>query len=103
MTTAASKIPLYDLRRKRAMSLTVALMQEIRDLIPMEFDERSVGDRIFDVLYMNGAAWTTDEERSRFGFEPRDELGWTPSERVAQKQRELEVLQMLQTVVLKRE
>ncbi|MCP4933516.1 MAG: hypothetical protein GY927_04765 [bacterium] len=46
------------------------------------------------MLHSNGACWTTEEERQKLGFEPRDELGWTPSERVEYENKRREALQM---------
>lgn len=89
-----------DIRLRRAQSLTALLMEEIRDMMPTDFDQQAVCDRLIHVLYENGAAWTTDEDRAAHGLEPRDDLGWTPSERIAQKQRELEAMQMQQVFIL---
>lgn len=82
---------MLDLRRKRAEALAAALMQEIDDVLG-DYDRGPVYDRLRHVLYMNGAAWTTDEDRAAHGLEPRDELGWTPSERVKHEQQRIEML-----------
>lgn len=91
---ATDAIPLLDLRRLRAQALAAAIMDEVIDVVP-EVDRRAVYDRLFSVLHQSGASWTTDEERNALGLEPRDMLGWTPSARVAEKRRRLEVLQMI--------
>lgn len=85
---------LMNFRHQRASTLTSVLMEEIGDILPYE-TTKDVCNRIFHVLYQNGASVTTDEERARYGFEPRDDLGWTPSERVAEKRRELDAMQRL--------
>lgn len=76
----------YDLRRERAMQLASLIMSEINDLIPKDpinHDlHRRFDERLFDLFHRNGYSVTTDDERSRYGFEPRDGLGWTASERV---------------------
>jgi len=82
---------LMNIRHAKAMSFTSILMEEIGDILPYEI-QRQAYDRIFDVMYKNGASWTTDQERERFGFEPRDDAGWTSSERVKRKIKELELL-----------
>lgn len=80
----------FDKRKHNAVALATALMCELDDVLG-DYDRRAVYDRLLTVLYENGAAWTTDEERAKLGLEPRDQLGWTPSERVAQEQRRLEL------------
>lgn len=91
---ATDQIQRYDRRRARAVALTAALMLELDDVLG-EYDKRAVYERLLKVLYDNGAAWTTDEERAALGLEPRDELGWTPSERVANEQHRIEAMQLM--------
>ncbi len=92
MDRAIDRIERLNFRRARAQALAAALMDEVKDVLPGDFDQAAVYDRLLDVLYQNGAAWTTDEERRRYGLEPRDELGWTPSERVEWEQKKAEAL-----------
>ena len=56
---------------------------------------RDVSDRLYSVLYANGASLITDEDRAEIGLEPRDELGWTPSERVRAEQVRIETMQLM--------
>ena len=79
--TARMQIEMNNLRRMKALAFTDALMLEIEDLVP-SVDREAICRRIYDVLYENGASWTTDAEREKMGLEPRDERGWTPSARV---------------------
>lgn len=95
MKDAMYQIEPVNFRVRRAQSFSAALMQEIRDVIPTDFDQGEVHDRLMNVLVENGACWTTEDERKEYGFEPRDDLGWTASERVEQKRRELEIMQMM--------
>lgn len=90
--TAASQIPLIDFRRRRAEAFAAALIQEVSDVLHEDLDCSAVFDRLFKVLHDNGACWTTEKERISYGFEPRDELGWSPSERIAQKQAEMQAM-----------
>lgn len=70
-----------DFRKLRANQLTAAFINEINDLLPAEVDIRKIHDRIFHMMYINGYAWTSDEERVRMGFESRDQFGWTQTEK----------------------
>ena len=81
-------------RRERASAFAAVIMMEIRDVVP-NADLDAIHDRLFHVLFKNGAAWTTDEERAAIGFEPRDAEGWTPSDRIADGQRRAELLRSL--------
>lgn len=78
---AIEQLERMDLRRHRAMSFTAMLTEEIRHILPRE-SLREVHEHILDLMYRNGVAWTTDEDRAKMGLEPRDDLGWTPSERI---------------------
>ena len=98
--TAFSEIPRMDFRRGRAEALTAALMREVYDLLP-ESDHGRLARRFYEVLFNNGACWTTEEERVRLGFESRDELGWTPSERVKYEQARIDALTAIATINLR--
>ena len=92
------EIERQNLRLMRAQEFAAALMMEIGDVLESDFDRnarRAVHDRLIDVLYRNGACFTTDEERQKIGLEPRDELGWTPSERVDYEKKRIEALQLM--------
>lgn len=93
MTLSATQVKARDemsrinMRLGRSKAFASAIMAEIEDLIP-ENSKGQVNERLLRVLHDNGAAWTTDEDRAAMGLGPRDELGWTPSER-AQYERDL--------------
>lgn len=88
---AMAQLERINFRRHRAMSFTAALIDELRDILPPD-SLREVHERVYDLMYRNGSAWTNDEERSRLRLEHRDDLGWTPSERVASKMREQQAM-----------
>ena len=89
-----------DFRLRKAQALTAALMREIEPYLPVDTRLGDVHDAMLDVLHANGAAWTTDEERAKMGLEPRDDIGWTPSERVRHEQDRIEAMQMLMSFVV---
>ena len=89
-----------DFRRRRAEALTAALMQEIDDVLPDNVERQTIFERMLSLLYINGACWTTEEERVKLGFEPRDSLGWTPSDRVKAEQDRLNALHRLSAHVV---
>ena len=96
--TMKDEIERPNLRLMRAQEFAAALMMEIGDILERKFDRnvrRAVHDRLIDVLYHNGACFTTDEERQKLGLEPRDGTGWTPSERVAYEKKRIEALQLM--------
>lgn len=88
-----------DLRRMRAQQFTAAIFQELSDIIPDD-SHRTAHERLFQLFYDNGWAVTTDEERHAQGLEPRDDLGWTPSERVEEKRRKLEVMHAMANIIV---
>ena len=88
------KFERMDLRRRRADFFTAMVFEEIRDLLPDD-TMRDVRDRLLKVFYENGACIITEQARRAEGLEPRDELGWTPSEKVADRLCRLETMQML--------
>ena len=94
MKTEIEKLPRTDFRRHRAVAFTAALVESVKDIISPELCGE-LYRRLFDVLYENGAAWTTEEERQRLGFEPRDDKGWTQSEIEKHQQ---EILESMHTM-----
>jgi hypothetical protein len=98
-TTAIKAAERINFRREKAMAFTSIIMEEIDDLLPGDV-QSLVFDRIFTVMSNNGAAWTTDHERALFGMEPRDNLGWTSSERVANERMRHEAMISLQPLII---
>lgn len=90
----ARQIERNDFRRYRADAFTSAVMREIEDIIPDDV-RRDVFYRLNDLFYQNGASIMTDEDRAKEGLEPRDAMGWTPSERVRYERDKLEVMQKM--------
>jgi hypothetical protein len=84
-----------DLRLHRARALTAALMREIAPHLPGDTRLGEVHDAMLAVLHANGAAWTTDEDRAAMGLEPRDGMGWTPSEKIKAEQERLDLMRMM--------
>jgi hypothetical protein len=74
------KLP--NLRQRRADRIAHELLAEIRHLNLEDRDWRLVRETLQDVLERNGAHIMTDADRAEMGLEPRDNEGWTPSERV---------------------
>lgn len=88
-------------RQLRANALAANIIQELDPFLSTEHGARSMAfSALCDLLAQNGAAFTTDEERALMGLEARDQMGWTPSERIARKQRELEAMSMLARVAV---
>ena len=75
-----------DLRYHRAQQLTAAVFRELQDDIPQE-KHRDIHDKLLKLFHDNGWSIMTDEDRRESGLEPRDNHGWTPSERVRDEQR----------------
>ncbi len=96
---AMAQLERMNFRRHRAMQFTAALIEEIKDIVPPD-SLREVHEHIFELMYRNGAAWTTDEERVKMGLEPRDDLGWTPSERVAEEMRRQQAMLMISNTII---
>ena len=82
---------IFDVRQCRAKSFVATTMEEINDLIPAD-SHGEIHRRLMDMFYKNGAAWTTEDERNALGFEPRDNLGWTLSERLEQERQRNEYM-----------
>jgi hypothetical protein len=91
------EIGLIDLRYRRALAATSAIMKEIHDIIP-DKAMKDVHYRLFDLFHKNGLSIMPDEDRSKEGFEPRGATGWTPSERVAEKMRQFDVVMMMANI-----
>jgi hypothetical protein len=101
--TETSEVVMINLRRRRMEVLVGAIMEEMRHAIPSEFLE-DVHHALADVLFKNGAYIMTDADRSEFGLEPRDELGWTVSERVqAKRNMDITRLQMMDFIIAKQD
>ena len=87
-----------DLRYHRAVQLTAAVFREIEGAVPCD-DHREIHDKLLKLFHDNGWSIMTDEDRRDNGLEPRDDFGWTPSERVRHEQ--LRTQAMLQMANLK--
>lgn len=81
------------------MQLTSAVIQELDDVLPYD-SQRHVYDRLIDLFSRNGLYLIDDKEREMLGLEPRDDYGWTASERVKQKLAEQEAMQTLACMIL---
>lgn len=84
-TQARERDMRQELRKHEAQMIGHAIFAEIRDLLPREV-ESEVHERLLATLYRNGVMLVRDDERAELGLEPRDEKGWTPSERVKYEQ-----------------
>lgn len=98
-------IQLFNIRRRRAEGLTASLMREIEEELPeilasFPYARQQLHDMLFIALHRNGAAWTTDEEREKLGFNPRDPAGWTLSERAEHKMEVQRAMMTLQAPVI---
>lgn len=96
---AVDQLEQIDLRRRRADYFTAAVFEEIKDLIPDD-EKPNVHQRLLRLFHENGACIMTDEDRAKEGLEPRDAKGWTPSERIQQKQMKAQALYALQNIVV---
>ena len=77
-----------NMRVNRARSFASKLVQDMPEEIPEDLHEE-IYLSLLDSLTRNGISWTNDEERAAFGLEPRDQLGWSPSEKArVQEKRE---------------
>ena len=81
--TAAQEAITINLRKNRMAQLAGAVMAELgkNPLFPKEYSQ-DVYEALAEVFYNNGAHIMTDQDRAYFGMEPRDEMGWTHSERL---------------------
>jgi hypothetical protein len=97
--TAMEESTLIDLRRRRMDQLLYAIMREITHDIPPEF-HRFLHHSLETVLHENGAHIMTDQDRADFGLEPRDGLGWTPSERVKLEHEKIAAMYQMQNIIV---
>ena len=74
-----------DFRRHRADRLASTVMHILGGTI--EGREREAYHRLFDAFYEQGFEIVTEEERRASGEEPRDEKGWTATERLEYRQK----------------
>ena len=88
-----------DRRRHEAQAIAHAIFAEIRDLLPHEV-EGDVHDRLLSTLHLNGVLLVRDNERGKLGLEPRDEKGWTPSERVKYEQDRLTAMYSMAAIMV---
>lgn len=91
--TATHEAMIVNLRKNRAMALVGAILNELQkdDRFPNEHLS-SAHDAMAEVFIRSGAYFMTDQDRAEMGLEPRDFLGWTPSERLERKERERNAL-----------
>lgn len=99
-------LDLIDYRSLKAKAMASLLIKEIdEELNLLECNNDNYGilgdiySRIFNCLYENGAGWTTDKEREKFGMEPRDSKGWTISERLKQRQDNINAMLNISTLI----
>lgn len=85
------RIPLLDLRERRAMGLVHAVMREIEPFLLHE-DMRKVQSRIQTLFERDGAEVLTDYDRSTLGLPARADNGWTMEEILAMEERRLRVM-----------
>ena len=89
-----------NIRRHRAKHMAAAVMQEIKDFIPGE-TLPDVHDALIKCFDRNGLSLINDEERAHLGLEPRDDNGWTPSERLQSERAYLDaMLAMSQQIII---
>ncbi len=88
MKTTASEareaMQIEDIRERRSKQLAGSIIHCLRRYIP----DAAINDahhELLKLLYESGAYLMTDEDRAELGLEPRDELGWTPSEKLARE------------------
>ena len=85
-TNAAYHLDVSNKRLLRAKQLAAEIIREIEDVSDPKTNLSAVYNSLLDVLYANGASWITDQDRAEMGLEPRDDKGWTPSERIKLEQ-----------------
>lgn len=98
--TATAALDRLNKRHLRAQPFAAEIMRILDDALDRSPEHESAFRRLFfneliDSLVRNGACWTTEEERKALGFEPRDQEGWTLSERMEEKRRMHEAMQII--------
>lgn len=92
METAMQAMQRINLRHRRAMSLTSAVLKEIEPFLDYEYRRRDIYDAIFHLFSQEGVDVLTDYDRQQHGLPPRGPDGWTVEEMMALEQRRLELL-----------
>jgi hypothetical protein len=98
MKSATAQIEMQDIRARRARSLAHEVFREIEDLLPQEVSREAL-HRLMLVFTANGASLLTDQDRAEMGLEPRDGLGWTPSERIRFHDEKISAMHALSRIV----
>lgn len=80
-TQVAQEERLINLRKRRAMQLLSELMHEL-SANNVQCDMKALHDVMLEVFYRNGAYIMTDEGRASEGLPPRDDHGWTETDRL---------------------
>lgn len=102
MKTAAQEREMefrQDLRKHEAQAIGYAIFDEIRELLPREV-EKEVHERLLYTLYRNGVMLVRDDERDKLGLEPRDDKGWTPSERISLERDRISAMARMSSIVV---
>jgi hypothetical protein len=90
--TATDAMMRLDLRRRRAMGLTAAVLRELPDHCDPHRWKEDVHDALMRVFAGEGVEVLTDYDRTTLGLPPRGPDGWTPEELLALERRHLELL-----------
>ena len=90
-----------DHRKRETQLIGHAIFSEIRDLLSSDI-ETEAHDRLLETLYRNGVMLVRDDERAKLGLEPRDEKGWTPSERVKHEQDRIAAMHQVSSLAVRR-
>ena len=98
--TATASLDRLNKRHLRAQSFAAEIMRILDDALDRAPTHERTFRRLFldeliDALVRNGACWTTEEERKALGFDSRDQEGWTISDRIEEKRRMHEAMQMI--------
>jgi hypothetical protein len=99
MMTAAREMMRVDVRSRRAVALTTAVLERLGpridatnpDDLPHDIT-RLVHDAMFEVMSEQGVEVLTDYDRKQLGLPPRGPDGWTVEEIMALEQSRLELL-----------
>lgn len=93
--SATSQAIEINLRRNRARQLAAEIFRELEHVLT-DTEKAAVRNILVEVLHRNGACIETDALRADLGKEPRDNFGWTPSERLRQQDEKREILMLWQ-------